>query len=241
MIYFCQDVSLLKNVTFLTYILNIETATKNCSVSVAENGNCIAIKELNNGHYSHAEVLHPFINEVLELANISMNDIHAVAVSKGPGSYTGLRIGVSAAKGLCFSKDIPLISINTLTSLAAACIKNEGIIIPMLDARRMEVYSAIFNHDFDEIRTIEAEIIDENSFSEYLSREKVYFLGDAVEKCKEILQHENAIFIEKTFPSAKEMCQLSFEKYKKNDIEDVAYFEPFYLKDFKAVPEKKKF
>jgi tRNA threonylcarbamoyladenosine biosynthesis protein TsaB len=224
----------------LAIILNIETATKNCSVSIAKDGVVLAIKELNNGNYSHAEVLHPFIVAILKEANISTSNIDAVAVSKGPGSYTGLRIGVSAAKGLCFAFDKPLISIKTLESLANSISVEEGIILPMLDARRMEVYAAVFNKDHQQIREIKAEIIDENSFLEYLETDKVFFLGDGAHKCKEIITHKNAFFIDDKFPSAKEMASLSYLKHKKNDIEDVAYFEPFYLKDFVAIPEKKK-
>ncbi|MFY9243384.1 MAG: tRNA (adenosine(37)-N6)-threonylcarbamoyltransferase complex dimerization subunit type 1 TsaB [Polaribacter sp.] len=224
----------------MSTILNIETATKNCSVCIAKNGEILAIKELNNGNYSHAEVLHPFIVDVLKEANLTSDKIDAVAVSKGPGSYTGLRIGVSAAKGLCFAFDKPLISIDTLSSLSYAISINMGIIVPMLDARRMEVYAAIFNEEHKKIREIKAEIIDENSFSEYLSDHKVYFLGDGAHKCKEIIKHKNAVFIDNKFPSAKEMAQLSFNKYKISDFENVAYFEPFYLKDFIVIPEKKK-
>jgi tRNA threonylcarbamoyladenosine biosynthesis protein TsaB len=224
----------------LSYILNIETATKNCSVSVSKNGELIAIKELNNGNYSHAEVLHSFIEEVVSDSNIKLDDLSAIAVSKGPGSYTGLRIGVSAAKGLCFSLNLPLISVNTLQSLASAIQVEDGIVIPMIDARRMEVYAAIFDNDNSQIREIKAEIIDEHSFSDLLNEQQVFFLGDGAEKCKEVINHKNAIFINDKYPSAKEMCQLAFDKYKKNDIEDVAYFEPFYLKDFIVVPSKKK-
>ena len=221
-------------------ILHIETATKNCSVSVAAKGELLAIQELNDGNYSHAEKLHPFIQQVIQEAKLSFNDIDAVAVSKGPGSYTGLRIGVSAVKGLCFAFDKPLIAIETLQSLAHKVSMEEGVIIPMLDARRMEVYAAVYNSKHERVRDIKAEIIDENSFQEYLLKGKVYFLGDGAEKCKEVITHENAVFIDGEFPSAKEMVQLSFDKYKKNDIEDVAYFEPFYLKDFVVTPEKKR-
>ena len=220
--------------------MNIETATKNCSVSLAKDGVIIAIKELNNGNYSHAEVLHPYIVDILKEAKINSNKIDAIAVSKGPGSYTGLRIGVSAAKGLCFAFDKPLISIETLASLANAITINNGIIVPMLDARRMEVYAAVYNENHQQIREIKAEIIDENSFSEYLEKHKVYFLGDGAQKCKEVISHKNAVFIDDKFPSAKEMAELSYIKYKKSDTEDVAYFEPFYLKDFVVIPEKKK-
>ena len=224
----------------MSIILNIETTTKNCSVSIAEKGEILAIKELNNGNYSHAEVLHPFILDVLKEANLTSDKIDAVAVSKGPGSYTGLRIGVSAAKGLCFALDKPLISIDTLTSLSFSITIEEGIIVPMLDARRLEVYASVFNEKHQKIREIKAEIIDENSFCEYLERSKVYFLGDGSQKCKEIITHKNAIFIDAKFPSAQEMAKLSYEKYKRSDIENVAYFEPFYLKDFIVIPEKKK-
>ena len=221
-------------------ILNIETSTKNCSVSIADTGKIIAIKELNNGNYSHAEVLHPFIEDILKEGNISRDEIDAIAVSKGPGSYTGLRIGVSAAKGLSFALNIPLIAIDTLTSLSYAISIDKGLIVPMLDARRMEVYAAIFDKEHQKIREIRAEIIDENSFSDELEKGIVYFLGDGAHKCKETIAHKNAIFVDDKFPSSKEMAVLSYEKYKKNDIEDVAYFEPFYLKDFIVIPEKKK-
>ncbi len=224
----------------VTFILNIETSTKNCSVSLAKNGEVIAIKELNNGNYSHAEMLHPLIKEVLDESKLSMEQIDAVAVSKGPGSYTGLRIGVSAAKGLSFSLQKPLISIDTLTSLSHSISINEGLIVPMLDARRMEVYSAIFNPKKEQIRAIKAEIIDTTSFLDYLQTNTMYFLGDGAQKCKELISHKNAVFIDDTFPSAREMAKLSFHKYKLNDEEDVAYFEPFYLKDFIVIPEKKK-
>lgn len=224
----------------MAFILNIETATKNCSVSLTENGKILALKESNDGNYSHAEKLHPFIQDVFKEANLSIDKIDAVAVSKGPGSYTGLRIGVSAAKGLCFAKNKPLISINTLGSLANTVTVNSGFIVPMLDARRMEVYSAVYNANHQQIRAIKAEIIDENSFSEYLSEDNVYFVGDGAEKCKEIIKSKNAVFIDATFPSAKEMAMLSYDKYKISDIEDVAYFEPFYLKDFVVTVQKKK-
>ncbi|HEY9168937.1 MAG TPA: tRNA (adenosine(37)-N6)-threonylcarbamoyltransferase complex dimerization subunit type 1 TsaB [Lutibacter sp.] len=213
-------------------ILNIETATKNCSVSISKEGKTIALKELNDGKYSHAEKLHELIEQVVLEAKISLSDLKAIAVSKGPGSYTGLRIGVSAAKGLCFALDIPLISVNTLQSLALSVSIEKGYKIPLLDARRMEVYSQVFSNKTEKIREVYAEIIDANSFSEFLNMEKVYFFGDGAEKCKEIITHKNAVFIDNKFPSAKEMSAISYEKFKKNEFEDVAYFEPFYLKEF---------
>ena len=223
----------------LTYILNIETATKNCSVSISKEGKTLALKELNDGNYSHAEKLHEFIGQVVLEAKIALSDLKAIAVSKGPGSYTGLRIGVSAAKGLSFALDIPLISANTLQSLALSVSIEKGYKIPLLDARRMEVYSQVFNEKTEKIREVYAEIITPESFSEYLNDQKVYFFGDGAQKCKGIITHENAVFIDGKFPSAKEMSVISYEKYLKNDFEDVAYFEPFYLKEFLgAIPKK---
>jgi len=226
----------------LAIILNIETATKNCSVSLATDGEMLVLIELNEGQFSHAEKLHSIILEVIEKSQKEMADIDAIAVSTGPGSYTGLRIGVSAAKGLCFSLDIPLISIPTLSSLANAIIVGNGdMIIPLLDARRMEVYSAVFNFKKEQIRETQAQIIDKNSYSEYLEKGNVYFLGDGALKCKENINHDNAIFLEGYFPSAKEMVDLSYQKFVNNDFEDVAYFEPYYLKDFVAIKSKKLF
>ena len=176
-------------------ILNIETATKNCSVSLAEAGSILTIKEQNDGKYSHGENLHIFIEKVIKEAGKNFSDLDAIAVSKGPGSYTGLRIGVSTAKGLCFSLDKPLISVLTLEALANAIVgEKDALIIPLLDARRMEVYSAVFNSSYQQIRETQAEIIDENSFADYLVQGKVYFLGDGAEKCKEVIQHKNAVF-----------------------------------------------
>jgi len=224
----------------LSLILNIETATKNCSVSLADNAELLALKELNDGNYSHGEQLHIFIRDIIKEVGKTVNDIDAVAVSKGPGSYTGLRIGVSTAKGLCFSLGKPLISVATLTSLAnAIAIEKNAIIVPMLDARRMEVYSAVFDSSHNQIRETQAELISEDSFSEYLGNGKVYFLGDGAEKCKTVIKNDNAVFLDGYFPSAKQMAKLSYEKHKKNDIENVAYFEPFYLKDFMVTTAKK--
>ncbi len=232
--------SLLTKTKKLPLILNIETATKNCSVSLADNGELLVLKELNDGNYSHGEQLHILIQEALKISKKTVADLDGIAVSKGPGSYTGLRIGVSTAKGLCFSLDKPLISISTLASLAnTISVEKNAIIIALLDARRMEVYSAVFDNNHNQIREIKAEIIDEDAFSEYLSKGKVYFLGDGAEKCKTVIKNDNAIFLDEYFPSAKQMAKLSYEKHKISDTEDVAYFEPFYLKDFMVTTSKK--
>jgi len=222
----------------LAYILNIETTTTNCSVSLSFEGETVVLKEDYNNNYSHAERLHVYIDNVLKEANIKSSQLHAIAVSKGPGSYTGLRIGVSAAKGLCFALDKPLISISTLEALTHQVEVNEGVIVPMLDARRLEVYSAIFDTNYNQIRDTQAQVLDESSFISYLDKAKVTFIGNGVPKTKELITHLNAIFIEGKLPSANEMSQLAYNKYKKNDIEDVAYFEPYYLKDFVALKPK---
>jgi tRNA threonylcarbamoyladenosine biosynthesis protein TsaB len=223
----------------LSFILNIETATKNCSVSVAKDGKTIVCSELADEGYSHAEKLHVFIEEVIAKAGISVQDLNAIAVSQGPGSYTGLRIGVSAAKGLCYALNIPLIAVDTLKTLASQAEVTDGKIIPMLDARRMEVYSAVFNTDLSIERAIKAEIIDENSFQEYT--DKLYFVGDCADKCKAVLTKENFVFLENIkYPSAQAMSKISFDKYQKSDTVDVAYFEPYYLKDFMITAPSKK-
>jgi len=215
----------------MSYILNIETATKNCSVSLAKDGVTILCKEIAEQGYSHAEKLHVFIAEIIKEAGISISDLDAIAVSQGPGSYTGLRIGVSAAKGLCYALEIPLIAIDTLTSLASQVQQNDGLIIPMIDARRMEVYSAVFNSNKEMIRDVQAEILTEESFAN--QTETIYFIGDSNEKAKSVLTKSNFIFLDEiVFPSAKEMSAISYAKFQNNDFLDVAYFEPYYLKDF---------
>ena len=224
----------------MAYILNIETATTNCSVSLSFEGETLVLKEDYNNNYSHAERLHLYIDAVLKEANIKASQLDAIAVSKGPGSYTGLRIGVSAAKGLCFALNKPLIAISTLEALAHQVNISEGIIVPMLDARRLEVYSAIFDANYEQIRETQAQVLDETSFASYLDKNRVTFIGNGVPKTKELITHENAIFIEDKLPSANEMSQLAYHKYKINDIEDVAYFEPYYLKDFVALKPKSK-
>ena len=222
----------------MALILNIETATTNCSVALAKNGKTIALAEDNDKSYSHSERLHVYIQNVIDTAKIKLEDLNAIAVSKGPGSYTGLRIGVSAAKGLCYSLDIPLISVLTLEALVNQVNAERGFIVPMLDARRMEVYSAIYNFKHNLIRETRAEVLTEDSFKEELYNDTVTFIGSGVDKSKSIITHKNAKFIEDRLPSAKEMSMLSYEKYKKSDTEDVAYFEPYYLKDFVALKSK---
>jgi tRNA threonylcarbamoyladenosine biosynthesis protein TsaB len=200
-------------------------------VSLAKNGQTILCHEIAEQGYSHAEKLHVFIEAVLKESQVSWHQLKAIAVSKGPGSYTGLRIGVSAAKGLCYALGIPLISIDTLQILAQQVSIEKGYIIPMIDARRMEVYSAVFDSNHTKVKEVQAEVLTENSYAEIT--ENIYFIGDCQEKCQTVLTKSNFIFLPKVvFPSANEMSQLSFDKFSKNQLEDVAYFEPFYLKDF---------
>ncbi len=215
-------------------ILCIETATTNCSVALSVNGSVISLRQDNSAGYSHAELLHVYIEEVLKVGQMDSSQLDAIAVSKGPGSYTGLRIGVSAAKGLCFALDIPLISVATLESLAYKAAATSGWIIPMLDARRMEVYSAVFSSEKKEIRETRAEILTSSSFSQYLEQGEVHFIGSGVEKFQGICNSSKAHFYPKELPSASQMAPLAQLKYEKSDTEDVAYFEPYYLKDFRT-------
>ncbi len=215
----------------MSYILNIETATKNCSVSLALEGSTVICKEIADIGYSHAERLHVFISEIITESGILFSDLKAIAVSSGPGSYTGLRIGVSAVKGLCFALNIPMISIDTLSSLANQVCEVDGLIIPMIDARRMEVYSAIFDANKKIIRNVQAEVLTENSFESII--EKIYFVGDSSDKAKTVLNRSNFIFLEQIiYPSSQNMSLLSYQKFNNNEFVDVAYFEPYYLKDF---------
>lgn len=216
-------------------ILCIETATTNCSVALGNKGKLLALKEDYSDSFSHAERLHLFIQEMLQENDLKPSELSAIAVSKGPGSYTGLRIGVSAAKGLCYALDIPLLSIPTLKSLALQVKQEkEGFIIPLLDARRMEVYTAGFTSENKQVFDTRAEILVPDSFSEYLENASVAFIGSGVEKFREICDHKNAHFIVGKMPSAAEMIRLAEAKFKKEKFEDVAYFEPYYLKDFVA-------
>jgi tRNA threonylcarbamoyladenosine biosynthesis protein TsaB len=217
----------------MAFILNLETATKNCSVSVAENGITLALKEFAGEGYAHAEKLHVFIEEALAEAGIALTDLNAVAVSKGPGSYTGLRIGVSAAKGLCYALGIPLIALDTTVVLARAISIKEGVILPMIDARRMEVYSAVYNANYEMLEPIRAEVIEPEMY-ENLSG-TIHLLGDGAAKCKPVLTGKKFVYHDSAvYPSAQQMSSLSYAQYKISDTVDVAYFEPFYLKDFIA-------
>lgn len=219
----------------MALILNIETTTTQCSVSLSKDGEVLAYREENSEYYSHSEKLHVFIKETLQEAGVAFSTIEAVAVSQGPGSYTGLRIGVSAAKGLCFALDIPLIAVETLRLLAIQSHIPKGYIVPMLDARRMEVYAAIFDERYEQIRATQAEIITENSFQAYLKTGKVYFTGPGAAKCSPLLTHPNAVFPQPvTHPSAREMATLSEARFQAGGFENAAYFEPCYLKDFIA-------
>jgi len=221
----------------MTYILNIETATKNCSVSLSKNGQTVAIKEVSEEQFSHAEKLHLFIKEVLASERILLADLNAVAVSKGPGSYTGLRIGVSAAKGLCYALNIPLIAVDTLAVLAEKTSVNSGIIIPMIDARRMEVFTQMFNKEYLPLSVAEALIVDETAFADIT--EDIHLIGDGALKCKTVLTDDKFIYHEDVvYPSANEMSRISYKKYVENTFEDVAYFEPYYLKDFMLTTKK---
>ena len=220
----------------MALILCIETATKVCSVALAQSGSIIAVKESKTENFSHSENLNVFIESIFESTAFSLDNIDALAISMGPGSYTGLRIGVSTAKGLAYGLNVPVIGISSLKSLAnlAEPISEDVLICPMFDARRMEVYTALFDTNLSSISKIEAKIIDEDSFSDLLENQKILFIGPGAEKCIDAIHSPNAIFELGVEVSSKGMASLAEEKYIANEFEDLAYFEPFYLKDFIA-------
>jgi len=223
----------------MSLILGIETTTKNCSVALFKDGVVIAQKECFSDGYAHAEQLTLFIQDVIGSANIELKKVEAIALSRGPGSYTGLRIGTSSAKGLCYALDIPLITISTLKAMAFEMAKNEKSVIycPMIDARRVEVFSALYDVNNNQVRGVQADVVDENTYSEFLANEIIFF-GDGSLKCKEIIIHKNAKFIKGINPSSKNLGILAKAKFENKDFEDVAYFEPYYLKDFVAGKKK---
>jgi tRNA threonylcarbamoyladenosine biosynthesis protein TsaB len=226
----------------MALILNLETATTVCSVALAKDGHLLSKKEI-NGDYTHAENLTRFVETIFQEAGLSLKHADAIAVSKGPGSYTGLRIGVSTAKGLCYSLDKPMIALNTLEHSAYGCSlqfgKSGELFCPMIDARRMEVYCAVYDKSNKLIRPTAAEIIDEQSFQDLLEKQTVYFFGDGAEKCKAMLSaNPNAVFLDHLYPSATNMITLAEQAFQRKQFEDIAYFEPFYLKDFVAGKKK---
>ncbi|WP_373497385.1 tRNA (adenosine(37)-N6)-threonylcarbamoyltransferase complex dimerization subunit type 1 TsaB [Aquiflexum sp.] len=224
----------------MALILSIESATSVCSVALHQNGNFLGLMELNQENV-HAKKLLLLIESLFKNLGINTKDLDAVAVSSGPGSYTGLRIGVSVAKGLVYAHDIPLIGVDTLLALAHQIIpvSSDGdVIIPLIDARRMEVYTSIVSYRGEIIESPHPLILNDNPFLEYLNNGKVYFIGDGVEKLKEILDHQNAVF-PNVLNSSKSMGTLAFEKFQKNEFEDLAYFEPNYLKEFRVIASKK--
>ncbi len=222
-------------------ILYIETSSKNCSVAISDDEKLLCLTEEVSENYKQSESLHTFVEWALEGAEISLKDIEAVSLGRGPGSYTGLRIGASSAKGFCYGLKIPLIAINSMESMIEPFLgENYEFIIPLVDARRMEVYTAVYDGKTgQELCETEAKILDENSFGEFKDK-KVLFLGDGAKKAKEILQLPNADFNEDVYPSAQYLIRKTIEKIDKKEFEDVAYFEPFYLKDFHGVKKKNK-
>ncbi len=226
-------------------IIHIETSTNVCSVAVSHRGSCI-FEVSNNEGLNHAAMLSPFVQQALEKIKSKNLSPDAVAVSGGPGSYTGLRIGVSTAKGLCYGFGIPLIAVPTLEILAQGAlqqttIENEAMLCPMIDARRMEVYTAEYTSSLELKKDVYAEIVTENSFESLLENDIVYFFGNGAEKCKSTITHPNAVFLDGIEILAKNMIVSAEKKYNEKDFADVAYFEPFYLKEFQATTPKKLF
>ena len=217
-------------------ILNIETSSKNCSVSISKNGKTIGLKEQDYDEYSHSKSLHIFINEIFKQTNLSPQELSAVAISEGPGSYTGLRIGASAAKGICVALNIPLIAIDTMQILARKIKCAEGYIISAMDARRDEIYYSVFKSNNCKIPIkigkTDYMIINSDSFSNYFKSSTVNFIGNCNEKIKGFLDHKNIIFSDFMLPSANEMGIISFSRFKKSEFEDISDFQPKYLKEF---------
>ncbi len=218
----------------MSILLNIETSSKNCSVSVSQDGKLKSIVEIYSEHYSHSENLHNFISEALKKIKLNPNDLDAIAVGKGPGSYTGLRIGVAAAKGLCFALNIPLIGLNSLQILSQKYkAKPDEILFPMFDARRMEVYTMVMNSNKEILKKTSSEIIKQDVFDDFSKKKTWVFFGEGSVKCKEIIKGEHVKFVDDImYPSASEMILLSYEYFKEKKFEDIAYFEPYYLKEF---------
>lgn len=228
----------------MSCILNIETSTDVCSVAISDNGQVVFNKENHSGP-NHAVKLGVYVDEALSFIDAHGISLEAVAVSCGPGSYTGLRIGVSMAKGICYGRDVKLISIPTLELMAVPVLLGEhpaeedALIVPMLDARRMEVYAKVMDRALKEVRPIQADIVDAETYKEYLDRGTVYFFGNGAEKCMEVINHPNARLVKGIEPLAKNMAPLAEKRFVEGKFEDVAYFVPFYLKDFVAKMPKK--
>lgn len=227
----------------MSCILSIETSTDVCSVAMSENGQCI-FKEEDHSGPNHAVSLGVFVDEALSFTDNHAIPLGAVAVSQGPGSYTGLRIGVSMAKGICYGRDVPLLAVPTLEVMAVPVLLNheieeDALLCPMIDARRMEVYSAIYDRALKPLRDTRADVVDGDTYREFLDNHPVYFFGNGAAKCMETINHPNAHLIEGIEPLAKYMFPLAERKWVQKEYEDVAYFVPFYLKDFVAKMPKK--
>lgn len=227
----------------MSCILHIETSTNTCSVALSQDGTCL-YEEINSEGPSHAQVLAGFVKEAVSFADSHAIPIDAVAVSKGPGSYTGLRIGVSEAKGIAYGRNAKLLSVSTLKCLTVPILLKEelpedALICPMIDARRMEVYCALYDRALKEISPTQALIIEESTFHSTLDEHPIYFIGNGADKCVQTIKHPNAHFIQGIVPKAKYMIPLAEMAMARNEIEDVAYFEPFYLKEFVATQSKK--
>jgi len=229
----------------MSLILCTDTSTKACSAALIQDAEVISKTIIHEDGFSHAEQLHILLQKVMDEANIPWDSLDAVAIGKGPGSYTGLRIGVRAVKGICYARGIPLISIDTLRIMAAHAIEqgeipSDALLRPMIDARRMEVYSASYSPVLALISNVKALVLDEQSFMAELAQGPVYFFGDGMEKCRHLFEgNENAFFIKEVIPAAWSMAALAHQAFEKKQFEDVAYFEPFYLKEFLAKDPKK--
>lgn len=239
----CNFASYFYQKAYMSCILHIETSTKVCSVALSQDGALLFEKADLEGP-SHAVSCGVYVDEALSFANSHAIPVDAVAVSQGPGSYTGLRIGVSMAKGVCYGYRVPLLAVSTLQLLCVPVLlryddlPDDALLVPMIDARRMEVYAAVYNRALKEVRPIGADVVDAETYKEYLDQHPVYFFGDGAGKCQQVIQHPNAHFIPGILPLAKNMYPLAERMMMRGETQDVAYFEPFYLKEFVATQSR---
>jgi tRNA threonylcarbamoyladenosine biosynthesis protein TsaB len=218
----------------MSLILSLDTSTPVCSAALHQDGGLIITSEIHEKQ-AHGARLAPLIRNLFDASGRAQNDLDAVAVTSGPGSYTGLRIGTSTAKGLCFALNTPLIACDTLTLLASQVrhiALSDTLLCPMLDARRMEVYCAVFDSNLHIISPIESLVVDDKSFSKLLEKNQILFFGDGAAKCRNVLQHPNVRFLDDIVPTAASLGGIAWEKFQRHQFEDLVHFEPMYLKEF---------
>jgi tRNA threonylcarbamoyladenosine biosynthesis protein TsaB len=218
----------------MSLLLSLETSSTSCSAAIHDKGRLLAVSEIHEEH-AHGAKLASLIKQVVEEGRVSLEQVAGICISSGPGSYTGLRIGTSTAKGLCYSLGIPLISVDSLSAMAFGAMKShseKALYCPMLDARRMEVYCAVFSSELEFVRPVQAKVIEAGAFRELMDEARVVFFGNGSAKCRHLLEHPNAVFLENIIPSAREVGELGWRRFEQGIFEDLVHFEPIYLKEF---------